>query len=72
MTMLYRRSGKMRRNSGRSTPNTNMDAFAKAAKPLMQWMAENLHPHYVAIVTSTEAQLLEGTLMSRTTRFIQD
>lgn len=34
--------------------------FEKAARPLIQYLAENHHPHVTAIVTSTRAELLEG------------
>ena len=32
----------------------------EAAKPLMEWMNKNCHPHVTAIVTSEDAELLEG------------
>jgi hypothetical protein len=31
-----------------------------AARPLMEWLAANCHPHVTAIVTSEDAELLEG------------
>lgn len=35
-------------------------AFEDAAKPLIKWLCENHHPHVTAIVTCTNAELLEG------------
>ena len=35
-------------------------SFVEASRPLIKWLAENLHPHYMAIVTPTSAELLEG------------
>ena len=34
--------------------------FTEAARPLMKWMAENLHPHHEATVCSISAELNEG------------
>ena len=34
--------------------------FESAARPLIEWLKKKLHPHVTAIVTSTEAELLEG------------
>jgi hypothetical protein len=36
------------------------NSFEEAARPLIKWMAENVHPHHTAIVTATGAELLEG------------
>lgn len=46
--------------------------FEEAAKPLIKWMAENLHPHHVAIVENTGAQLLEGKAIARVVDYIKD
>lgn len=42
------------------TPKERADEFKEAARPLIKWMAENLHPHHTAIVTNIGAELLEG------------
>ena len=34
--------------------------FAKLAKPLMQWMSDNCHPHVKAIVDSETTEFVEG------------
>lgn len=38
----------------------NEDTLLEAARPLMKWLVENRHPHYQAVVSSTDLQLLEG------------
>lgn len=38
------------------------ETFIEAAKPLIKWLAENVHPHHTAIVTATNAELLEGQI----------
>lgn len=52
--------------------NEKMKSFEEAAKPLIKWLAENEHPHHVAIVTSGHAELLESKLGFPTTEFIKD
>lgn len=36
------------------------EAFNEAARPLIQWLCENVHPHHTVVVTPTGAELLEG------------
>lgn len=48
------------------------DAFQEAAKPLIKWLAENVHPHHQAIVTSTHADLLESQMVVETDEFLKD
>jgi hypothetical protein len=36
-----------------------MESFKEVALPLMKWLCENVHPHHTAIVTPTDARLLE-------------
>jgi len=40
-------------------------AFREAAMPLMQWLADNRHPHVTVIVDSERAELLEGQANAR-------
>lgn len=42
--------------------NDKQESFTEAAKPLVRWLAENGHPHHAAIVTSTNAELMEGLM----------
>lgn len=44
----------------------------EAAKPLIQWMNENCHPHCTAIVDSTTIELTEGIAMNFTNEFVRD
>lgn len=41
-------------------------------KPLMKWLAENKNPHTSIIITSTDAEVLEGTECFNTSEFIPD
>ncbi|MGP2900537.1 hypothetical protein [Serratia ureilytica] len=49
-----------------------LESFEEVAKPLIKWLAENVHPHHTAIVTSTHAELLEGKMSFPTEEFIKD
>lgn len=40
--------------------NEQRKSFEAAARPLIQWLCENVHPHHTATVTPTSAELLEG------------
>ena len=44
----------------------------EAAKPLIQWMNENCHPHCTAHVDSTDVELTEGIARERTQEFVRD
>ncbi|WP_419236610.1 hypothetical protein [Serratia fonticola] len=46
--------------------------FEEAAKPLIKWLAENVHPHHTVIVTSNNAELLEGSMAFPTDEFLKD
>ena len=35
-------------------------SFEAAARPLIKWLCENVHPHHTVVVTPTHAELLEG------------
>ncbi|WP_447885237.1 hypothetical protein [Serratia fonticola] len=48
------------------------NGFEEAAKPLIKWLAENVHPHHTVIVTSTNAELLEGSMSFPTDEFLKD
>jgi hypothetical protein len=47
-------------------------SFEQAAQPLMKWLGGNVHPHHTAVVTSTDAELLEGKQTIRTTQYVKD
>jgi len=46
-------------------------SFEDAARPLIEWLAENRHSHYTAIVTGTRAELLEGQSVVATGGYMQ-
>ncbi|MBL0880613.1 hypothetical protein [Serratia ureilytica] len=47
-------------------------SFDEAAKPLIKWLAENVHPHHTAIVTSNRAELLMGESVVNTDEYLKD
>jgi hypothetical protein len=58
------------------TPPPSDDArqasFESAARPLIEWMAKNCHPHTTTIVTATHAELLEGQMVVSTNEYLVD
>ena len=42
------------------------------AKPLIQWLAKNCHPHCQAEVDSVGVTLLEGVASEKTFEFLED
>ncbi|WP_419057405.1 hypothetical protein [Kluyvera georgiana] len=54
--------------AGHSAPQT----FEQAAEHLIKWLAENEHPHTMAVVTSTSAQLFDGKRVHNTNEFLCD
>lgn len=46
-------------------------SFEEAARPLIQWLAENVHPHHHVVVTATGAELLEGQMSIRDESFLR-
>lgn len=46
-------------------------AMLEAAKPLIQWMNENCHPHCTALVDTTDVELTEGIARQRATEFVR-
>jgi hypothetical protein len=43
-----------------------------AAKPLIEWINKNCHPHVEVTVTCNTAELLEGVATIRCDDFLQD
>lgn len=41
---------------------TDIDELKEAAKPLMIYLATKFHPHITCIVTSTNAEVMEGIM----------
>ena len=48
------------------------ESFEEAAKPLIKWLSESVHPHHTVIVTSTSAELLEAQKVIITTEYLKD
>lgn len=46
--------------------------FEDAARPLMKWLAENVHPHHTAIVDQSSAELLMGLQREVTQEYVKD
>lgn len=46
--------------------------FEEAARPLIKWLAENVHPHHTVIVTSNHAELLQGEQAVSTDEYLRD
>ncbi len=46
--------------------------FEEAARPLMKWLADNLHPHHTAIVDQSSAELMVGLQRTVTLEYIRD
>lgn len=46
--------------------------FEDIVKPIIKWMAENLHPHTTIIIDSNSAELLEGQCAITTNEFLID
>ncbi len=60
-------------NSYQPIETVCINDFDKSAKVLIKYIAENHHPHTTVIVTSTNAQLLEGvTSTGEITEFLRD
>lgn len=49
-----------RRMATGEVPGKAYDEFTQACRPMLEYLATNHHPHVTAIVTSTDAELLEG------------
>lgn len=52
--------------------NLKPKTFEEAVRPLMQWMAENCHPHTKSIVESNAAELFEGLKVVVTDEYLTD
>ncbi len=55
-----------------SDTNARQQSFEEAARPLIKWLAENVHPHHSVIVTSTHAELLMGEMVLSTDEYLKD
>lgn len=46
---------------GKSMTSEQRAEFEALSRPLIKWLCENCHPHHTIIITSTDAELLEGS-----------
>ena len=46
--------------------------FEVVARPVMEWLNKNCHPHVVVIVGPTSAELSEGICAVRTNDYVRD
>lgn len=47
-------------------------AMLEAAKPLMEWINDNCHPHCAVTVDHVRVELQEGVVVCRTEEFLRD
>ncbi len=50
---------------------TQQAEMLEAAKPLIEWMNENCHPHCKTVVGCNTVELVEGIAMNRTDEFLK-
>jgi hypothetical protein len=55
-----------------SITEKHRDEMLDAAKPLMRWLAENFHPHTMAIMHAVHIELLEGIATNSTLEYVDD
>jgi len=48
------------------------EEFEALVKPLIKFMAQEMHPHHLLVIDSTKAELLEGSISIVTKEFLQD
>jgi hypothetical protein len=46
--------------------------FEELVRPIMKWMADNLHPHTKIIIEANSAELLEGDMAVQTNEYLID
>jgi hypothetical protein len=54
------------------SPKENLRSLETVARPLIQWLNENMHPHTTVIVTQTSAEVVEGCLYFLTEDYLKD
>ena len=51
---------------------TKFKEFEEVVKPIMKWLAENMHPHAKIIIETDRAELVEGVVATVTDEFVPD
>ena len=46
--------------------------FDELVKPVIKFMAEEMHPHHTLVITSTTAELSEGVMATVTEEYLKD
>lgn len=62
-------------NHGRKTSaaiKEELSAFEKLARPLIQWLNENHNPHTSIIITTTNAEVVQGLVAFPCNDYIKD
>ena len=54
------------------TPEELCSEFEALARPLIEWMCSNCHPHVTSILTPTGAELTEGMVSFQTDDYVKD
>lgn len=52
--------------------DTKQILFEEIAKLMIKYLAENHNPHTTVIITSTDAELVEGKICVKTNEFLND
>jgi len=52
--------------------NAQFEGFEDVVKPVIKWMAENMHPHSMVVIDSLHAELLEGSKSVVTDEYLVD
>lgn len=77
LSIEMERRAKLRELERKSSPNPFVSAelrvsLEEAAKPLMRWMSENLHPHCSAVVDGNSVEVVEGLIRVVNNNFLKD
>jgi len=48
------------------------ESFIKVVEPVIKWMNENIHPHSLIVIDNSRAELLEGSIVHSTDKFLVD
>lgn len=52
--------------------NDKREEFERLAKPLIEFLNNNYHPHVSIIITTDSAEILSGEMAFQTDEFIRD
>jgi hypothetical protein len=49
-----------------------LESFHEAARPMMAWMNEHLHPHHTVVIEHNRAELHEGCVNIIDNQYLKD